>query len=64
MARVTQAAALLEKGVGEATAFPGGTTAVDRQALLILNAGQGARMRSDDLDRDREQRRREAEAAA
>lgn len=62
--RTTQALALMEKGLSESAAFPGGVTAVDRQALLILNAAIGARIRSDDLDRQREIERQRAQTAA
>lgn len=62
--RATQALALLDKGLPERVAFPGGASAADRQAVLILNAALAARHHSDDLDRDREQARLKAEAAA
>lgn len=62
--RSTQALALLDKGLPEHVAFPGGASAADRNALLVLNAALSARLHSDDLDRDREAERRKAEAAA
>lgn len=62
--RATQALALLDKGLPEHVAFPGGASAADRQAVLILNAAIAARHHSDDLDRAREAARQKAEAAA
>lgn len=62
--RATQALALLDKGLPERVAFPGGASAADRNALLVLNAALSARLHSDDLDREREAARLKAEAAA
>lgn len=62
--RATQGLALLDKGLPERVAFPGGATAADRQAVLVLNAALAARHHSDDLDREREAARKRAEAEA
>lgn len=62
--RATQALALLDKGLPERVAFPGGASAADRQAVLVLNAAIAARHHSDDLDREREDARKRAEAEA
>lgn len=62
--RTLHARALLEDGLSEATAYPGGVTAVDRHALIVLRAGSNARSRSEDAVRERERKRRDAEAAA
>lgn len=62
--RALHARALMEDGLTERNAFPGGVTAADRQALVVLRAGTMARQRSEDAIRERERKQRETEAAA
>ena len=62
--RALHARALMEDGLTERNAFPGGVTAADRQALVVLRAGTMARQRSEDAMRERERRDREAVEAA
>lgn len=64
MARTTQAMALLEEGASERTAWPGGVTAADRAALLILRAAKSRRLASDDAENERQRRADAAKRAA
>lgn len=45
--RATRGLARMEQGVADASAFPGGVTAVDLAALDVLRRGQNARAASD-----------------
>lgn len=62
--RALQARALMEDGLSEKNAFPGGVTAVDRRALVILRAGSTARQRAEDAARERDERIRRTQDAA
>jgi len=62
--RALHARALMEDGLTPRDAFPGGVTAADRHALIVLRAGTMARQRSEDAARERERKDREAAEAA
>ena len=57
--RATRGLARMEQGLVEASAFPGGVTAVDVAALDVLRRAQNARSASDDAAREKERKQRE-----
>ena len=60
VARVIEGVAGLEDGLSERTAFPGGVTSVDLQALRVYRRGRAARMHSDDAFIERERAEQQA----
>jgi len=49
----------MEQGIADASAFPGGVTAVDLAALDVLRRGRAARDASDDAHREKERKQRD-----